>query len=177
MKKIIALVLSFVLLLVISGCSQPNKQSENIKAYDGYFDITAEEFLTQLNANIKTGNSEYPQLPKYSDKQKLGELTEYCSYFDNGAYLRVDENQSNKLVCITLLLDITKATEKGANYSGYYLAKVADTINPNSNDFKSLKFGNLAVDNVQSTSNGNIYCVVVNENGVQQCRIYPLTTN
>ena len=179
MKKFLVLAVSLLVMISFYGCNHKIEKSGSIKACDGYFDVSAEDLLTKVNNRIKENNSDYPILPEYSQTEPFGDLTEYCSYFDSGGYLRVDENKAHKVVVATLLFDMNTGTEQGANFSGYYSGVVGYTINPNLEEkrFQSIDVGNLAVNNIQSIPCGNFFCVIVKEEGVQQFRMYPLTNS
>lgn len=179
MKRHTLLALFLLIIISLSGCNYKAQQDNEIRAENGYFDVSAEDLLTKVNNRIKENNSDYPILPEYSQTEPFGDLTEYCSYFDSGGYLRVDENKAHKVVVATLLFDMNTGTEQGANYSGYYSGVVGYTINPNLEEkrFQSIDVGNLAVNNIQSIPCGNFFCVIVKEEGVQQFRMYPLTNS
>ena len=176
MKKFLVLAVSLLVMISFFGCNHKIEKSGSIKACDGYFDVSAEDLLTKINANIKANDGKYPVLPDYSDQVKNGELTEYYSYFDQGACLLINENSQHKVVAAMILLNINKATEQGADYSGYYSTAVAYTINPNleAKRFESIDVDNLAVHNIQSVSCGNFFCINIRENEVQQFMMYPL---
>ncbi len=169
MKKFLCVVFVFVF-VCLSGCSGGNA----VKVENNQFVMTPQQLIDALDARIKEQEA-YPLLPDFHQIDN-GDMVTYVSPFSEGAGYRINsDKETGKIIDVDLWTDLSLISADAMGASGYYMGITSRILNPNSKtDFAALETSQIVQNDVRSMSDGNVFYVMVVEDGMVRIRMYPL---